>query len=38
VTYGILQEHAGKIHVESEVGNGTTFALQFPLSRKPAHV
>jgi signal transduction histidine kinase len=38
VTYGIIQEHAGKIHVESQVGLGTTFYLEFPLLRKPAHV
>ena len=38
VTYGIIQEHAGKIHVESEVGTGTTFFLEFPMLRKPAHV
>ncbi|MBT9330779.1 ATP-binding protein [Paracidobacterium acidisoli] len=38
VTYGIIQEHAGKIHVESEVGSGTTFYLEFPMLRKPAHV
>jgi two-component system, NtrC family, sensor kinase len=38
VTYGIIQEHAGKIHVESEVGAGTTFFLEFPMLRKPAHV
>jgi PAS domain S-box-containing protein len=38
VTYGIIQEHAGKIHVESQVGAGTTFYLEFPLLRKPAHV
>ena len=37
VTYGIIQEHAGKIIVESEVGSGTTFHLEFPLVRKPAH-
>ncbi len=30
VTYGIIQEHAGKIHVESAVGVGTTFRLEFP--------
>ncbi|NYF80403.1 ATP-binding protein [Granulicella arctica] len=30
VTYGIMQEHAGKIQVESEVGAGTTFRLEFP--------
>jgi signal transduction histidine kinase len=38
VTYGIMQEHAGKIRVESQPGNGTTFALEFPLKGKPAHV
>jgi two-component system, NtrC family, sensor kinase len=38
VTYGIIQEHSGKIHVESHVGQGTTFYLEFPMLRKPAHV
>jgi len=38
VTYGIIQEHAGKIRVESHSGSGTTFALDFPLSRKAVHV
>ena len=38
VTYGILQEHAGKIRVESAVGEGTTFYLEFPLSRRATHV
>jgi PAS domain S-box-containing protein len=50
VTYGIIQEHAGKIHVESRIGEGTCFYLEFPLkspaasttapdpTRKPAHV
>jgi two-component system, NtrC family, sensor kinase len=38
VTYGIIQEHAGKIRVESTPGDGTTFALDFPLSRKALHV
>jgi len=38
VTYGIIQEHAGKIRVESNHGAGTTFALDFPLSRKAVHV
>jgi two-component system NtrC family sensor kinase len=38
VTYGIIQEHAGKIHVDSQVGAGTTFYLEFPMLRKPAHV
>ena len=38
VTYGIIQEHAGKIHVESEVGRGTTFYLEFPMMRKAVNV
>jgi PAS domain S-box-containing protein len=38
VSYGIIQEHAGKIHVESAVGAGTTFHLEFPLSRNSVHV
>ena len=38
VTYGIIQEHAGKIHVESHPGTGTTFALDFPMSRQAVHV
>ena len=37
VTYGIIQEHAGKIRVESNPGAGTTFTLDFPLSRKTVH-
>jgi len=31
VTYGIIQEHAGHIRVESRPGEGTTFILDFPL-------
>ena len=31
VSYGIMQEHGGKMHVESEVGLGTTFRLEFPV-------
>jgi len=38
VSYGIIQEHAGKIHVESSVGAGTTFHLEFPLLRNSVHV
>jgi two-component system NtrC family sensor kinase len=30
VSYGIMQEHAGKMLVESKVGLGTTFCLEFP--------
>jgi two-component system, NtrC family, sensor kinase len=40
VTYGIIQEHAGNIRVESRPGEGTTFTLDFPLisTRKALHV
>jgi len=38
VTYGIIQEHAGKIRVESRAGEGTTFYLDFPLMRKAVNV
>ena len=34
VTYGIIQEHAGKIRVESRLGKGTVFHLEFPPIRK----
>jgi len=34
VTYGIIQEHAGKIRVNSRPGEGTTFTMEFPLIRK----
>jgi len=40
VTYGIIQEHAGNIRVESRPGEGTTFTLDFPMIsiRKALHV
>jgi len=38
VSYGIIQEHAGNIRVESRPGEGTTFTLDFPLIRKATHV
>src|SRR6202521_4435050 len=38
VTCGIIQEHAGKIRVESRSGEGTTFYLDFPLTRKTVNV
>ena len=38
VTYGIIQEHAGKIRVESNPGAGTTFYLDFPMTRKTVNV
>jgi two-component system, NtrC family, sensor kinase len=33
VSYGIIQEHSGRISVSSEPGKGTTFTLQFPVKR-----
>jgi PAS domain S-box-containing protein len=38
VSYGIVQEHGGSISVESNVGRGTSFRLDFPLSRKVVNV
>jgi PAS domain S-box-containing protein len=38
VTYGIIQEHAGKIRVDSQLGAGTKFHLEFPLMRKAVNV
>ncbi len=38
VTYGIIQEHAGKIRVESRPGEGTSFLMEFPMSRRATHV
>ncbi len=38
VSYGIIQEHSGKIRVESRPGEGTTFYLEFPLVRKAVNV
>ncbi|OED39859.1 hypothetical protein AB833_13310 [Chromatiales bacterium (ex Bugula neritina AB1)] len=31
ISYGIIQDHDGSIDVESEVGVGTTFTINFPL-------
>ncbi|MFN7949612.1 MAG: PAS domain S-box protein [Blastocatellia bacterium] len=33
VSYGIIQDHGGSIHVESRPGEGTSFSLTLPLAR-----
>src|SRR5439155_11110674 len=38
VTYGIIQEHSGKISVDSKPGEGTRFVLELPAPRKVANV
>jgi len=37
VSYGIVKEHSGTIQVQSELGAGTQFRLEFPLARKPVN-
>ena len=36
VAYGIVQEHGGSIQVQSEVGKGTTFEVELPLTPPPS--
>ena len=38
VSYGIIQEHSGKILVDSKPGAGTRFVLELPAPRKVANV
>ncbi|MBV9081998.1 MAG: hypothetical protein JOZ62_04930, partial [Acidobacteriaceae bacterium] len=38
ITYGIVQEHQGIIEVDSSVGRGTRFRLEFPgIGIRSAH-
>jgi len=32
IVYGVVKNHQGKIKVHSDVGKGTTFTIQFPLT------
>ncbi len=34
VSYGIVQEHSGTIEAQSEIGNGTSFRLTFPIAER----
>jgi hypothetical protein len=38
VSHGIVREHAGTIRVDSTIGRGTRFRLEFPAARKLANV
>jgi signal transduction histidine kinase len=38
VSYGILQEHAGRITVDSTPGHGTTFRIILPTTRVRARL
>jgi PAS domain S-box-containing protein len=36
VTYGIIQEHGGTVHVQSRPGSGTTFVISLPATAMAA--
>ncbi len=36
-TYGIIKAHAGYIDADSEIGQGTTFTIYLPISKRKIH-
>ena len=36
IVHAVAQQHGGEVHVQSEVGTGTTFTLTLPLAEAPA--
>jgi two-component system NtrC family sensor kinase len=38
LVFGIIQEHAGRISVESEVGQGATFVIELPITAEAAQL
>ena len=38
ISYGIVKEHSGTIEVRSTPGKGTSFHLEFPVSKNAVHV
>jgi two-component system NtrC family sensor kinase len=37
-SYGIVEDHGGKISVKSKVGQGTTFTIELPASEETQHI
>jgi signal transduction histidine kinase len=37
VSYGIIEDHHGDIHVSSEVGKGTAFRIRLPIGNQALH-
>jgi signal transduction histidine kinase len=36
VSYGIVSEHRGRIHVASTVGSGSRFSVYLPVAKVPS--
>ena len=37
ITHGIIEQHGGRIEVDSELGKGTCFAIYLPISKENSH-